>query len=145
MSAQRRLWSDRADAQADLSLRWAHSHFVGFVMRRLKYLLFRRLQNNHIFFIENSEIHWLFSFLPYIPDWNKNSLTFPLGKKINKCLVSGNISIFFNSVRLTLKKKSVWRHPTNPEKCPYPKTFIGHQEEDFFFISSVKIQFLYFI
>ena len=32
---QRRLWSDWADAQADLSLRWAHSHFVGFVMRRL--------------------------------------------------------------------------------------------------------------
>ena len=28
-------WSDWADAQADLSLRWAHSHFVGFVMRRL--------------------------------------------------------------------------------------------------------------
>ena len=24
------------DAQADLSLRWAHSHLVGFVMRRLK-------------------------------------------------------------------------------------------------------------
>ena len=35
LSAQRRLWSDSADAQADLSLRWAHSHFVGFVMRRL--------------------------------------------------------------------------------------------------------------
>ena len=34
LSAQRRLWSDWADAQADLSLRWAHSH-VGFVMRRL--------------------------------------------------------------------------------------------------------------
>ena len=29
------LWSDWADAQADLSLHWAHSHFVGFVMRRL--------------------------------------------------------------------------------------------------------------
>ena len=29
-------WSDWADAQADLSLRWAHSHFAGFVMRRLK-------------------------------------------------------------------------------------------------------------
>ena len=28
-------WSDWADAQADLSLRWAHSPFVGFVMRRL--------------------------------------------------------------------------------------------------------------
>ena len=32
---QRRLWPAWADAQADLSLRWAHSHFVGFVMRRL--------------------------------------------------------------------------------------------------------------
>ena len=35
LSAQWRLWSDWADAQADLSLRWAHSHFVGFVMSRL--------------------------------------------------------------------------------------------------------------
>ena len=25
-------WSDWADTQADLSLRWVHSHFVGFVM-----------------------------------------------------------------------------------------------------------------
>ena len=37
LSAQRKLWSDWADAQADLSLHWAHSHFVGFVMRRLNY------------------------------------------------------------------------------------------------------------
>ena len=37
LSAQRRLWSDWADAQADLSLRWVHSHFVGFVMSRLFY------------------------------------------------------------------------------------------------------------
>ena len=29
-------WSDWVDAQAHLRLRWAH-HFVGFVMRRLKY------------------------------------------------------------------------------------------------------------
>ena len=35
LSAQRRLWSDWADAQADLSLRWAHTHFVGFVMMQL--------------------------------------------------------------------------------------------------------------
>ena len=32
LSAQQRLWSDWADTQADLSLRWAHTHFVGFVM-----------------------------------------------------------------------------------------------------------------
>ena len=30
LSAQWRLWSDWADAQADLSLRWAHNHIVGF-------------------------------------------------------------------------------------------------------------------
>ena len=30
-----RLWSDWVVAQADLSLRWTHSHFVGFVMCRL--------------------------------------------------------------------------------------------------------------
>ena len=29
--------SDWADAQADLSLRWAHTHFVGFVMSRLMF------------------------------------------------------------------------------------------------------------
>ena len=40
LSAQRRLWSDWADAQADLSLRWAHTHFVGFVMSRRICLLF---------------------------------------------------------------------------------------------------------
>ena len=36
LSVQRRLRSDWANAQADLSLRWAHSHCVGFAMRRLK-------------------------------------------------------------------------------------------------------------
>ena len=37
LSAQRRLWSDWVDAQADLILRWAHMpfYFVGFVMRWL--------------------------------------------------------------------------------------------------------------
>ena len=37
LRAQWRLWSDWADAQADLSLRWVHTHFVGFVMSRLKF------------------------------------------------------------------------------------------------------------
>ena len=30
-------WSDWVDAQADLSLRWAHSHCVGFLLRWLSY------------------------------------------------------------------------------------------------------------
>ena len=33
--AQSEDWSDWADAQADLRLRWAHSHFDGFFMSRL--------------------------------------------------------------------------------------------------------------
>ena len=37
LSAQRKLWSDWVDANSDLSLRWAHTHFVGFVMLRLNY------------------------------------------------------------------------------------------------------------
>ena len=58
LSAQRRLWSDWADAQADLSLRWAHSHIVGFVTRRLIYvalddcILFRMILS----FIDNTVI-----------------------------------------------------------------------------------------
>ena len=32
LSAQWRLWSDWADAKADLSLCWVHTHFVGFVI-----------------------------------------------------------------------------------------------------------------
>ena len=35
LGRQQRLWSEWVDAQADLSLRWAHSYFVGFVMFRL--------------------------------------------------------------------------------------------------------------
>ena len=37
LKAHRRLWSDWTDVQADLSLRWAHTHFVGFVMMRPKF------------------------------------------------------------------------------------------------------------
>ena len=41
-------WSDWADAQADLSLRWAHTHFVGFVMSRLKFYSLPVTQNFHL-------------------------------------------------------------------------------------------------
>ena len=39
LNAQRRLWSDWADVQADPSLRWPHTHFVGSVMSWLNYVL----------------------------------------------------------------------------------------------------------
>ena len=40
LSAQRRHWSDWVNTLADLSLCWAHSHFIGFVMR---WLIFKSL------------------------------------------------------------------------------------------------------
>ena len=40
-------WSDWADAQADLSLRWEHTHFVGFVMSWLILSLTARLWISH--------------------------------------------------------------------------------------------------
>ena len=40
LHADSEVWSDWADAKADLSLRWAHSHFVGFVTRQLIYWFF---------------------------------------------------------------------------------------------------------
>ena len=36
-----RLWLDWVDAQADLSLHWAHTHLVGFVMSWFNYLHFQ--------------------------------------------------------------------------------------------------------
>ena len=44
LHADREDWSYWADAQADPSLRWAHIHFVGFVMSRLMWL-YRRVMN----------------------------------------------------------------------------------------------------
>ena len=41
---QRRLCPDWADAKADLSLRCAHSHFVGFLVRRLICICYDRLR-----------------------------------------------------------------------------------------------------
>ena len=45
LSTQRSLWSDRVDAQADMSLCWARSHFVGFVMLRLIYRILEIIES----------------------------------------------------------------------------------------------------
>ena len=46
LSAQQRLWSAWADAQANLSLHWAHTHFVSFVMSRLKCTINKHYRKN---------------------------------------------------------------------------------------------------
>ena len=68
LSAQRRLWSDWAssdwaDAQSDLSLRWAHTHFVGFVMSFL--ICNQRTVSTHI----DDQI-WVSELL--LKDWKNN-------------------------------------------------------------------------
>ena len=55
LSAERRLWSDWADAQADLSLRWAHSHIVSFVMSRLIPKLADSVCANELGYMTSSE------------------------------------------------------------------------------------------
>ena len=48
LNAQRRLWSDWVDAQADRSLCWVHSHFASFVMRWLISYLWGNLMTNNL-------------------------------------------------------------------------------------------------
>ena len=45
MTKQTKWQNDWADAQADLSLRWVHSHFVGFVMSRLIHFIYILVAN----------------------------------------------------------------------------------------------------
>ena len=52
LSAQRRPWSDLADAETDLSLRWAHTHFVGFVISRLKFKIIKRISETALKWIK---------------------------------------------------------------------------------------------
>ena len=54
LSAQRRLWSDWTNAQADLSLRWAHTHFVAFVMSRLIPTTWYKWWKSYIIFDKNA-------------------------------------------------------------------------------------------
>ena len=61
LSAKRRLWSDWADVQAYLSLRWAHTHFVGFVISWLSCLwcwlpTFLRLHKDHLWLCK--QLQW---------------------------------------------------------------------------------------
>ena len=57
LSAQRRLWSDWADAQADLSLPWAYTQFAGFVTSQLKFRFFVRCLNAcmYVSFLEDHQ------------------------------------------------------------------------------------------
>ena len=65
---QLRLWPDWADAQADLRLRWAHTHFVGFVMSLLKLCVLN---------------------LPLYPSNTKSTIGLAVSLYMSTCLESG--------------------------------------------------------
>ena len=67
-SEQQRLWSDWADAQADLSLRWAHTHFVGFVMSRLIWFQWSIIPRGAI-----SKLSWLLAHVAEQLTWSHYS------------------------------------------------------------------------
>ena len=82
LSAQRRLISDWADAQADLSLRWAHTYFVGFVMSRLTWWFQISLVPNiaFVFFLFTSfnleiKLYTAVSLYPN-PSWDSLAFTY---------------------------------------------------------------------
>ena len=69
LSAQWRFWSDWADAQADLSLRWVHGNFVGFVMSRLKLVLSYLFHPNkciHVAQWYNLGVYFLFTHISLV-------------------------------------------------------------------------------
>ena len=87
LSAQRKLWSDWAAAQADLSLRWADSNFVGFVMRLLK------LSSNtylNCFFQHVKDFYFCISLSKKLGDYGKtvNVSLFLSNKTINNITTS---------------------------------------------------------
>ena len=69
LSIQQRLWSDWADAQADLSLRWAHIHFVGFVMSWLILFYFYGQPNRSECLCVSKPTKQVFP----VPRWNLNT------------------------------------------------------------------------
>ena len=73
LSALWRLWPDWVDAQADPSLRWAHTHFVGFVMLWLIYTLgiYSLLRTLKWENVGNFTLHRAWSRSNYMGTWNR--------------------------------------------------------------------------
>ena len=66
--------------------------------------------------------------------------------RLKKIIVDTGIQILKqNTCRADHKKFNICCHPTDPENCPCPKTFIGLSEKDFFLISCSQIQFFNFL
>ena len=109
LSAQRRLWSDWADAQADLSLRWAHTHFWWFCHKAAHMLIvshiFPRLQIWTKLYNAYKNVH-LFHFLKPV----KRSMMSEQPQKYAYCDNENNPNVsFYQSSESGLNSNSVWK------------------------------------
>ena len=100
-SAHRRFWSDWADA--DQSLRWTHSHFVGFVMRRLISTWFKKPETGlfFLFFFLKIKIHLCPSSHNEASDQGLH------------CIITGI------SIQIKIKMKNKTRHSLNEKRTWY--------------------------
>ena len=99
LSTQRRLWSDWADAQADLSLRWAHTHFAGFIKGRLMSLSLSAVASFTLYMyvpwlVSRTSKQWVQLFRCYV----RCLVVFIHFKKIWQCI----------SINLKKKKTQLW-------------------------------------
>ena len=98
LSAEQRLLSDWADAQADLSLSWAHTHFVGLVMSRLISIITK------------------LSVILYWIDLKTHRMLFPTRRKIVKYFMIICILLHFFSHICLAPVSMVWEDPKSALK-----------------------------
>ena len=115
---QWRLWSDWADAQADLSLRWAQSRFVGFVMSRLKcsnhklqsfhwIITRKKLSSNCHMFMFSAKVGWLNLRGSFWSDFHMSFVT------VNKWSRSQNGCHFLPLSNLCFPQRLIYNPPIN--------------------------------
>ena len=105
LSAQRRLRSDWADAQVDLSLCWAHTHSVGFVMLQLIfscYIWNSKTVASYSSWAGLYESHLVTLFWRQVLPWHGSLVLIIIGFKW-KCQKPG----FFLSISRTYKLHSI--------------------------------------
>ena len=97
-------WSDWVDAQAELCLRWAHSHIVGFVMRRLIFLSSSRWQSVWILYPFNADIKCRYLLFTGCPKKSCTVSYEPHHEKTCLCHMQST------KVQTSLRTRAVWSH-----------------------------------
>ena len=119
LSAHWRLWSDWADAQADLSHCWAHRYFVCFVMRRLNMFLWRTVENYPL---------TINKYLPCLCYWSESPWLSP---KWQRCIGMTEHKQFKRNIIIGHQSKS----KGNVLSSPHFNSGLGHLEEQVSWVS----------